>query len=107
MTPLRAREPQNEDAARHAIDRHARSSRKPEPISPADSLKVIREPGMYMDFKLGFHYGSARAYKVRGLHSELGQVLYSLEGYPTPLLRHELLNAQAVFRVREKQGFLG
>ncbi|OYV32737.1 MAG: hypothetical protein B7Z80_26030 [Rhodospirillales bacterium 20-64-7] len=96
MTPLQAREPENEDSVSQAITSHAKSNRKYESVHVGDTVKVIRKPGKYSEFKAGFNNWSERAYRVTAIHGEQGQSLYTLEGYARPLLRHELLRVEAV-----------
>jgi hypothetical protein len=112
MTPLEAREPENEDAVSQAITSRAKSNRKYEPIRVGDTVKVIRKPGKYSEFKAGFNNWSEKTYTVTAVGNEQGQGVYTLQDYPRPLLRHELLRVEAVmppprFRIRGKQSAFG
>jgi hypothetical protein len=96
MTPLEAREPENEDAVSQALTSHAKNNRKYDPIQVGDTVKVIRKPGKYSEFKAGFNNWSEKVYRVTGIRNEQGQSMYSLQDYPRALLRHELLKVEAV-----------
>jgi hypothetical protein len=98
MTPLEARRPQNREAASQAITSAARNLRRYDPVNVGDSVRVIRKPGKYSEFKAGFNNWSDRIYRVESIESVDGQAHYKLEGYPRDLLRHELLKIEGAER---------
>ena len=91
MTPLQAREPENREAVSQAITSAAKNNRKYETIRVGDSVRVIRKPGKYSEFKANFANWSEKVYQVVGIESIDGQAHYRLQDYHRTLLRHELL----------------
>jgi hypothetical protein len=85
-----------EDKAWNNIDRKAHRRRKYQSISVGDSVKIIRKPGKYSEYKAGFIAWHPEVRTVEEIYYDNGVKNYKVSGYKKHMMRHEMLKIESV-----------
>jgi transposase InsO family protein len=85
-----------EDRAWNNIDRKAHRRRKYHGLQVGDSVKIIRKPGKYSEYKAGFISWHPEIRIVEEIYYDNGVKIYKVSGYKKHMMRHEMLKIQGV-----------
>ena len=98
MTPLQAIQPENFWGVMARIEMKAMNNRTYPELNVGDTVKIIRKPGKYGEFKAGFVNWSMTVHAVEETTYRHGSRMYKVSDRDRPLLRHELLKVEGVER---------
>lgn len=103
MTPQEALREDNAEQVKENITDKAKNNRSYPPLKVGDTVKIIRKPGKYAEFKAGFVNWSATTHRVESVEYLNGAPSYTVSQRAKPLLRHELLKVEAVERAAKRR----
>jgi hypothetical protein len=85
-----------EERAWNNIDRKAHRRRKYHKLQVGDTIKIIRKPGKYSEYKAGFVAWQPEVRTVEEIYYDNGVKLYKVSGFKKHLMRHEMLKIESV-----------